>query len=79
MGDSTSSESQRDPDRPLGPYTVAPFDQGCPHCGRGKRYTIVGPGMNDEGWDEIAAQDEVKRLNATYEAGRRSVTSSGKP
>jgi len=68
-----------------GPYRVEPLKAGCPHCGHGEEWKIVGPALSIEdaedyiGWSKSSVQDEANRLNQIFEAGVASAQASEIP
>lgn len=67
------------------PYSAEVTEAGCSHCGAGKRFRIVGPGIEPVdrdssdhyvGWSDGMIADEVDRLNRLYAAIRQHVSAS---
>lgn len=55
-------------------YRAELMGDGCPTCGSGKRWKIVGPGITESadyyiGWSDLNVTDEVDRLNRIFDAG----------
>lgn len=72
MPDPMADQPGRDPSPPA--YRAELLGSGCPHCGSGKKWKIVGPAIAESadyytGWSDLNVQDEVDRLNRIFDAG----------
>lgn len=61
-------------------YTVETDDEGCPHCGRGKTWVVVGPdghavsgqswGLNEDGDEPSQPHELAELLNIAFNQAR---------
>lgn len=78
MADPESTEPQRDPDPPAGPYIVEPIRVGCAHCGVGASWMVRGPALPEWELDNVHfteqdAIDTARDYNAIWAAAIASV------